>query len=265
MVAGTTATSLCQRALAAIGGKATISSVFPSDGSQSANMCNLLFTPTYTQLGRSAWWGYFQKQATLSLLGAAPGTPEGGTNGSGILPPQPWLYLYQVPSDSLKCRAIIPTQTFQVAGPPLTTTNNAAPIWIRGQGQIPFKIRYNTDINGNPLQTIVCNQSQAQLIYTVNQQNPVVWDAEFEAAFVAALAAFLVPALALNMQLMSAQISIAERFIAEARASDGNEATNTQDHTPDWIRARSGGCGGVYSMWGGEGYGNMAWPAYSGV
>lgn len=265
MVAGTSQLSLCQRSLAQIGGKALISSVFPSDGSRAGDMCNLLYVPTYTQLGRCAWWGYFQKQNKLNLLGAAPGTPEGGSNGVGILPPQPWLYLYQIPVDSLKCRAIVPFFPAQNDGVPLTTINNAAPICIRGMGQIPFKIRYSTDADGNPLQTLVTNQSQAQLIYTVNQPNPVIWDSQFEAAFVAALAAFLVPALAMNLPLMQLQIGVAERIIAEARASDGNEGSTSQDHLPDWIRARSGGAQGWYGGndgWNaGMGYENMAWPS----
>ena len=119
---------------------------------------------------------------------------------------------------------------------------------------------YNTDASGNPLQTIVTNQSQAQLLYTVDQPNPSIWDVQFQAAFVAALAAFLVPALSMQLPLMQLQINMAERLIAEARASDGNEGSNSQDHNPDWMRARAGGSGGWYQgTWCGVGYDNMAW------
>ena len=263
MTAGTTSTSLSQRALYQIGGKSTVSSIFPSDGSAASNACNVLFVPTFQALARSAWWNCLSRQFTLSLIGAAPETPEGGANGFGILPPQPWLYLYQVPSDCLKSRAIVPTFPLQGVGVPLTTINNGAPIWLPGFGQIPFKVMYNVDANNNPIETIVTNQSQAQLIYTTNQQNPVVWDSQFEAAFVASLAAFLVPALSMQLSLMQMQVGIAEKIIAEARASDGNEGSNTQDHVPDWIRARSGGSGGWYgNNYGyGGGYESMCWPA----
>ena len=263
MTSSASQTSLCQRALAAIGGKVSVSSIFPSDGSAQANNCNLLYIPTFEGLARTAWWDCLSQQATLSLLGAAPGTPEGGSSGSGLLPPTPWLYMYQRPPDCLKARAIIPTFPFNGLGTPATTINNGAPIWLRGRGQIPFKVAYATDSGNNPLQVILTNQSQAQLDYIVNQPQPAIWDSQFEAAFVASLAAFLVPALAMNMQLMNLQINVAERLIIEARASDANEGSNCQDSIPDWISARNGGAGTWEGTWQGVGYSNMSWPLVS--
>lgn len=260
MASPTDQVALCNRSLSQIGGKSQVSSISPSDGSTPADKCSLLFVPTFQALGRAAWWNCLQKQVTLSLLGAAPGTPEGGDDGVGILPSSPWLYCYGEPIDCLKARAIVPTFPAQGTGISVYATNNDAPLFIRGMGQIPFKVAYNTDAQGNPLTVILTNQSQAQLAYTVDQQNPVIWDTQFQAAFVAALAAYLVPALALNITLMNLQIGVADRIIAEARASDGNEGTNSQDHTPDWIRARSGGSGGWYDGWNGGGYENMSWP-----
>ena len=256
-------TSLANRALLAIGGKTQISSL--NENSAQANACNLLFSPTFQQLARSAWWNCLQKQATLSLLLAAANTPE-NPNGTPPFPPSPWLYQYLLPSDCLKARAVIPTLPAEnTGGPPPTTASIAAPIWIRGLGRIPFKVAYATDANNNPETVILTNLCQAQLLYTVDSENPVIWDSQFQAAFVAALAAFLVPALSLHMGLMQANVALAERIIAEARASDANEGSNSQDHTPDWIRARSGGADGLYSGysggWGG-GWDSIAWPAY---
>lgn len=261
MASNVSVVSLCNRALAQIGGKSQISTLL--EQSAQANACNLLFTPTFEQLARSAWWNCLQKQANLSLLLAAANTPE-NPNGTPPLPPSPWIYQYALPDDCLKARAILPTFPAQSAGgPPLTTQSFAAPIQIRGMGQIPFKVAYATDKNKNPITIILTNQSQAQLLYTVDQTSPVVWDAQFQAAFVAALAAFLVPALSLHLPLMQANVVLAERIIAEARASDGNEGTNSQDHTPDWMRARSGGADGFYSGWNpGCGWESMSWPAY---
>lgn len=261
MASSVSQVSLCNRALLAISAKAQVSSISPSDGSAAADACATLFIPTFEQLGRSAWWNCLEKQATLSLLGAAAGTPEGGDSGTGITPPSPWLYMYQYPSDCLKARAIVPTFPGQNDGVPLTTINNAAPIYVRGMGQIPFKVAYATDAQNNPLTVVITNQSQAQLIYTVNQSNPVVWDTLFQAAFVASLGAFLVPALSAQLPFLQMQIGIAERFIADARAADGNEGSNSQDHQPDWITARSGGSGGWYGSWNGMGYNDMCWPS----
>ena len=257
-------TSLANRALAAIGGKANISSL--TENSAQANACNLLFSPTFQQLARSAYWNCLQKQVKLSLLLAAAHTPE-NPNATPPFPPFPYLYQYLLPPDCLKARALIPSCPNQsTGGPPLTTASVAAPIWIRGMGQIPFKVAYATDINNNPETVILTNLSQAQLLYTVDSENPVIWDSQFQAAFVASLAAFLVPALSLHMPLMQANVALADRLIAEARASDSNEGTNSQDHTPDFIRARSGGADGFYSGSNGGYYGggwdSMAWPAY---
>lgn len=262
MVANTNQIGLCNRSLYQIAARAQVSSISPSDGSAAANACSTLFVSTFTQLARSAWWDCLSKQSPLTLIGAAPGTPEGGATGIGLTVPQPWLYLYQYPSDCLKARNVLPNYLPQGTGTvPLTTINNAAPIRLGTRRQIPFRVVYSTDANNNPLQVLVTNQSQAQLNYIVNQPNPVIWDSQFESAFVASLAAFLVPALALHMPLMQLQISMAERLIAEARASDANEGSNTQDNVPDWISVRGGSSGSWYGGNWGCGYDNVAWPA----
>lgn len=251
--------SLCNRALLQIGSKVQISSL--TEGSTQSDACNTLFTPTFEQLARSAWWNCLQKQGTLSLLKAAASTPE-NPSGNPPFPPSPWLYEYAYPSDCLKARAIVPSYPSAGTGVSVYALNNAAPIWLRGMGQIPFKVAYDTDSVGNPLTVILTNQSQAQLMYTTDQPNPVIWDSQFQAAFVAALGAFLVPPLTMNIPQLQLQIGAAERAIADARASDGNEGSNTQDHMPDWIRARAGGSGGWYEgAWCGVGYDNMLWPS----
>ena len=56
-----------------------------------------------------------------------------------------------------------------------------------------MEIGYTTDSSGNPLEVILTNQQNAVANYTVNQQNPQVWDSLFTAAYVASLAAYLVP------------------------------------------------------------------------
>jgi hypothetical protein len=169
--------------------------------------------------------------------------------------------MYQRPADCLKARSIIPTFSMGVGGANLTTINNGAGVWLPGRRQIPFKAAYSTDASGNPLQVILTNQSQAQLAYIVNQPQPAIWDSQFEEAFVASLAAFLVPTLAMNLALMNLQISISERLIAEARTSDANEGSNCQDNIPDFILARSGGSGNWAESWQGPGYGSMNWGA----
>lgn len=256
--------SLVNRALLQIGARAQVSNL--KEGSTESDAAAVLFIPVFEQLARAAHWNCLRKQATLSLLAAAMGTPENPQGTTLPLPPTPWLYQYALPSDCLFVRFIVPSLPSGVGGVPQTTYSNAAPTWLPGGGQIPYAVAYATDVNNNPIQVILTNQDQAQAVYTVNQPNPVIWDSLFQQAFVSSLAAFFVPALSLNIQLMGAAISAAEKMIMQARIADGNEGTHSQDHVPDWIVARSGESGYGYAASAGYSYpyGNglcsMAWP-----
>ncbi len=245
-------------ALLAIGSQSQISSL--TEGSPQSNACATLFNFVYAALARAARWNCLRSQATLSLLAAAQGTPENPDGTTLPLPPTPWCYMYQLPSNCLAARFLVPSLP-TIGGNTISPNMMAAPTWIPLEGQIPFKVAYSTDSSGNPLQVLLTNQSQAQLVFTVNEPNPQVWDVSFQMAMVSSLAAWLVPALSLNMALMSMQVKLAEKYIIEARVADGDEGTTQQDHVPDWMRARDSGDGYNNSYgYAGESYGNMAWP-----
>lgn len=258
----TSQVDIANRSLLSIGARAQVSSINPSDGSTPADACAVLFTPTFESLARAAHWNCLRKQAVLSLLAAAIGTPENVSGTSLPLPPTPWLYAYQYPSDCLQMRSIVPSFPANTGNQPLTTFNNAAQSYIPGGGQIPYAVAYSTDANNNPIITILTNQTQAQAIYTVNQPNPIIWDSLFQQAMVRSLAAFLVPALTLNMALMGAAVKEANDMIMQARTSDGNEGVTVMDHLPDFIRARGYNpglipCNGGYGQ-----FSQMAWPGW---
>lgn len=257
----TSQVDICNRALLGVGSRDQISSISPSDGSESADACSVLFTPTYESLARSAHWGCLRYQDTLSLLKAAADTPE---NPSGTLlpiPPSPWLYSYAYPANCLKVRALTPTTLPNTGVTPFTTFNNAAPLGLFESGQIVYAVAYDVDSGGNPIRVILTNLSQAQIIYTINQPNPIIWDSQFQAAMVGALGAYLVPALSLNMTLMTTCIKLADGIIAQARVSDGNEGVTVMDHTPDWILARGANACLIPNGWlGYSQYESMPWP-----
>ena len=254
--------SIANRSLLMVGARSQVSSINPSDGSAEANAISVLYTPTFEALARTAQWNCLTRQQTLSLLAAAEGTPENPGGLSLPLPPSPWLYSYAYPSDCLDVRYIVPSLPSNEGGAvPATTINNAAGAWIPSGGQIPYSV--TTDNNStSPRLVILTNQDQAQAVYTQNQPNPATWDSLFQAAMVASLGAFLVPALSLSFPLMQLAIKTAEGAIAQARTADGNEGVTTMDHLPDWMRARAGGQGfGIgynLSLYGG--YVNMCWP-----
>lgn len=259
--------SLSNRSLLSIGARAQISSL--TEVSKEAQAINVLFSPTFEQLGRTARWNCLHAQAALSLLAAASGTPENPTGTTLPVPPTPWLYSYAMPNNSLAIRFIVPSNPAAAGGIPQTSGSIASPMWLPGSGQIPFVVASAVDSFNNPINVILTNQMQAQVVYTLNQSEPALWDSQFQAAFVASLAAYLVPALSLDIPLMQMSIKTAENIIAQARAADANEGVTSMDHVPDWIRARAGGSGYGYF---GPGYGwdgaqsgsysNMCWPSY---
>jgi hypothetical protein len=255
--------SIANRALLSIGARAQISSLNPSDGSTEAAAISTLWQPTFESLGRAAPWNVLTKQVTLTLLMAAQGTPENPNGTSLPVPPTPWLYAYSYPSDCLLFRFVVPSLPVNTGSTvPATTVNNAAGTWLPTQGQIPFAVSSIGDSHNSPILIVLTNQDLAQAVYNANNSNPAIWDSLFQAAMVASLAAFLVPALSLSMPLIDRQIKIAETAIAVARRQDGNEGVTTMDHLPDWMQARAGGQGfGIgygFSTWGG--FTNVCWP-----
>ena len=255
---------LVNRALLSIGARTQVTSIQPSDGSVEANAASVLWTPTFESLARTAHWNSLRKQLPLSLLAAAQGTPE-NVNGTTLpIPPTPWLYAYQYPSDCLDLGYIVPSFPANTGSTPLTTINNAAPTWLPSGGQIVFQVTtYQVNPSSSPVIVILTNQEMAQAAYTANLPNPAQWDSLLQAAMVASLGAFLVPALSLSLPLMDRCVKQAENTIAVARAMDGNEGVTSMDHTPDWIAARAGGSGfgqGFQGSYGGAFF-NMCWPS----
>lgn len=254
---------IANRALLSIGARASISSFSPSDGSVESDAINILWSPTFEQLGRAAPWNCLTKQKTLTMLYAAQGTPENPDGTSFTTPPSPWLYGYVYPADCLLFRFVVPSYPNQTgSNPPATTISNSSAAWLPSGGQIPFAVTTLSDTNNTAQLMILTNQDQAQGVYNVNQQNPNGWDSLFQQAMVSTLGAYLVPALSLSLPLMKMSIDTAEAAIARARAQDGNEGVTSMDHTPDWMLARSGGSnwGTGLSTWGG--YCNIMWPQY---
>ena len=259
MTASSTVLSIANRSLLSIGARAQVQSL--SEGSTESNAISVLYQPTYESLARSANWNCLRQQATLTLIAAAKGTPENVDGLTLPLPPVPWAYQYALPNNCLDVRYILPSNPGLAGGIQMTTASIGASSGYSQDNGNAFAVAYAEDPNNNPLQVILTNTRQAEAVCTVNQPNPVIFDSLFEAALVASLAAYLVPALSLNIPLMQLQIKVAEAAIAHARVRDGDEGTTCQDHIPDWMSARSSGTR-YGSGWGGRynGYQDMQWP-----
>lgn len=240
-------------ALDAIGARATVSSINPSDGTQAGDVISRQYALRFAALARSAHWNCLRRQGTLTLLKAAIGTPE-NPSGTLSIPPQPWLYEYELPTDYIYARFIPALFTQSSLAPPFMTTLALAQPPAINQVAVPFIIAIDLDSSNVPIKVLLTNWSQAQLVYTANVTNPDLWDTLFQTAFVATLASFCVNPLNRNAQLAGECASMAKIQIDSARATDGNEGPTSVDHLPDFIAARGYGAyvdnaGGYCMAW----------------
>jgi len=113
-----------------------------------AKQFNLIYANMRDDLLRMAPWNCAKKTANLTLITAAPGTPENTSAATTLWspgqPPPPWTYEYQYPVDCIRPCYIIPsTQTGFAGGVPITTavTGGASSYWW---GQ-PIRFRVETD------------------------------------------------------------------------------------------------------------------------
>lgn len=254
--------TIWNRALGSVSARANVQS--ENENSTESNACNTYYQATFESLARSARWNCLRKQASLTLVAAAPGTPENVQGTLTPYPPTPWFYTYLVPSDSLFIRQLIPPPSMlqNNGGTPIFPVNNYLPYAPYARRHIPYEVAYGVDKNGNAALVINTNLSQAQCIYTVNQPNPTFWDSLFQQAMVASLAVYLSASVSGDKALTQIQLQLAERLIAQARAMDGNEGTVDQSREASWISARRGQSGPWGLGFNGPNlnYESMAWP-----
>lgn len=251
---------IVNRALLRMSARSQVSSINPSDGSAEADAASVLFTPTYEMLARAAHWNIFRKQTALTLLKAAQGTPENVDGTTLPTPPTPWLYSYAYPSDCLQERYLIPPSSLAWSGTPLFSSDIPSPV-VTQLSPVEFLVAYDTDSQNNPIRVILANTSQAQAVYTVNQPNPAQWDSQFQEAMVSSLAVYLIPALSGNAAMMQLAMANAERIVAEARRTDGDEGLTIVDNIPDWITNRGTNWASSNSLFATP-YSDLSWPNF---
>lgn len=202
------------------------------------------------ELLRLAPWNCATNFNNLSLVCAAPGTPENQSAGSALwqkgIPPPPWAYEYAYPADCLRPLWIIPQFTTGFSGgTPITTAiTGGAPQFWNGP-PVRFKVAIDQigvdgtpQVGGTDQRVILTNQQGAVLAYIKDVDNPDVMDDMFVQAWVAGLAARLTWALTGKKDQANEKIKEANTFVTIARQGDGNEGLTINDVTPDWIRVR---------------------------
>lgn len=243
-----TSTLICNKALLSIGARTTIASL--DEESNEAEKCRLLYTDTRDEVMQKAHWNFAKKTAVLGLLKSAPGTPsnpDAATEWSDEFPAPPWLYEYSYPSDCLMIRFLVPQVQTGVTGVPLTTANGGMYPYVMGPAQ---RFEIASDLVDSVQRTVILtNQYQAIASYTLRVTNENLFSNSFTDAFSAALAAKLAMALTGDKELSKIQYTLANQYLMEARATDGNEGLTVIDQQAEWILARDNDGVQGYGYW----------------
>lgn len=110
---------------------------------------------------------------------------------------------------------------------------------------------------------VLTNQEFAVLSYVRRVTDTNVMDSLFIKALYHAVAAAMVMALTGDKGLANGMIQVTNACIAEARATDGNEALTINDVTPDFLRTRGIIYGDYWNMGFGYGWDSVGmWPGY---
>lgn len=183
-------------------GAGTISSL--TEQTPQAVQCSLHFDEARKAALRSSKWGFATRYENLALLSETYGK---------------WQYAYAYPTDCLEARHIVQP--------------------VEGGRPIKFEVAVNRDLDQK---IILTNQDQAQLEYTADVTNPVLFDPMFVEAFAYRLAASLAMPLTRDLKNYNAMWTIFNTLMSGAMTHDANEGIeefSVHDRTPDWLEARS--------------------------
>jgi hypothetical protein len=242
----TTDVDICNRALQQMGTQSTIVSL--SELSAEAAACALRYNNLRQRLLRAALWGFAKASGTLTLLRAAPGTPElpstTAISWSAAFPTPPWQYSYAYPLDCLRFLGVqFPTiYASGSAGIPISPVQTyLQPPAADDEPKIPWEQAVEPDAFGNQQRVIHCDVSQALGVYTRDLLLPDQWDPAFQSAMVAALAAELSIPLSGDKGLYDRNTKAVRDILTEIRVMDANEGQAIDNRMPDALRARGAG------------------------
>ncbi len=151
---------------------------------------------------RDHGFGFARRRGALTLIGTAP---DG------------WGFQYQYPNDCLKA--------IEIQRP-------------RNSPPIPFKIEQYEDEDNGRVKVILTDQDQAVLVYTVDEDDVTLFDAQFIKMFVAYLAYRCAAVITTRKGAMEEAWNMYQRAKFEAMASDSNEQCPDSPLDAEWIRAR---------------------------
>lgn len=177
-VSVSTPADMVNLSLARIGFKGRVGNLY--EGSEAAKKALDIYAQTRDAVLREKDWGFAGRDVQGTLLKQAP---EGGYIPPNVwnntYPMLPWLFQYQYPSDALRIRTVKQSPIF-------------LPV-IDPQPQI-FAVE-NDQTYSPPQKVVLCNLSNAIILYTAQVTDPQAWEADFIESFAAALGRRLAPVL----------------------------------------------------------------------
>lgn len=221
---------ICNLALAHLGDTATVSSLYPAEGSAQAEHCARFYPIARDSLLEMHSWNFSTVRASLALLDIT--IPE-------------WTYVYAAPNDALNVLAVLPPEANDDYSARLTatdiygyTTNNNLPFNYAGT-YTPQPFAMETQSDGT--QIILTDQEQAVLRYT----KLVTDTTQFSPLFVMALSWHLASMLAgpiLKGDAGAAEskrcASVMASYLGQARASDSNQRQIKPNQIVGWMAGR---------------------------
>lgn len=124
-------------------------------------------------------------------------------------------------------------------GPPTNTVPQGFAIGANGQTSNGTGAAFNLTLSIPGAQRVIlCNQESAILVYNRVVTDPNVMDKLFQRGWISILAAHLAKQLTGNIDWANALVARSNEAVTEARKVDGNEGTEVNDVTPDFIRIR---------------------------
>lgn len=176
------------------------------EGSPAAKVALDIYAQVRDEMLRNGDWGFAERNVNMTLLkqarpgGYFPPNPWDGTQN----PPPPFLFEYAYPDDCLKVRAI-----------------KSVPLFVMNFDPQPVVFRIENDQYYTPSRKVIlCNIADAQLVYTGQVTDPLLWEADFLDAFSAELGLRLAPTLA-NMDVAKFEAADSANSTAKADTTQG--------------------------------------------
>lgn len=221
---------ICNLALAHLGDTATVSSLYPPEGSAQAEHCARFYPIARDSLLEMHMWNFATTRANLAMLTAT--MPE-------------WTYVYAAPNDMLNAIAVLPPEASDDYSARImptdlygyTTIQNLPFNWAGTYTPQPFSMETLTD----GTQVICTDQQSAVLRYTRFVTDTTLYSPLFVTALSWHLASMLAgPILKGDVGAAEAKrcAQMAELWRQQAEASDANQRNIKPNQIVGWMAGR---------------------------